>query len=666
MNPTFAALGVTPATGAPVTAAPAPAATSSTGIPAGFASLGVVRTGSTAAPSAAPSSGPAPAPAPASVPASDQASGGPIPSLFPATGQESPVTAALKTVGNLPGSAANFAVGALKFPFQLAQSAAAVPGAVGKDIADNGVLGGISKAGNDLAAGVYGMLPPFIQNLNEAAAGGLAKFIQAKAPGAAAAEGAAEAGKPQPSIPGAQGQSPDTMITEGLQNASKTMQENPVGNIAPLLMAGREAAFADSPETGAAFDKGVSSVASPVLKTGSAAADIAKLPLKGVGKLATGIATYGTKALTGLDAPTIRAVVQNPEAFTPEAIATASRVDLAQNIKETIDAREEQLSESGKGYAPIRQSATPITLANAGTGTIDASTFDDMIKNNTGLELDKDGAWQPTAMSKVDAPTDVAKVNRFYQMWQPKFDAGQMTPDEFLTMRGKLAKIANYEGIGKSSELEGAAKGIRSDLNTNYRDQVPGLSEKDADFSSQKTELDALSKGLLDRDGNLRDSDINKIANATGKARGVLLQQLEELSPGVTKKINALKAIEDIRDTSERHKVGTYTRAFGGTTLGVGGLLTGNIPAVVAGITEAIISNPNVAVRMLRAYGWSKNIVAGVSANLGSIASAANELPNGSEASFGKLSPGLQSAAKTGISTASTLIPRRNTTAAQQ
>lgn len=543
----------------------------------------------------------------AQAPAPD--SGGPIAAPFPATGTEGPAASAGKMLGNFIPSAANFAASAAELPFQGAKALTQIPAAAAGAVKDSGgVLPAIGNFASSIIPTMHDQLIPDVVKKGEmAVAGGIAGLF----PGKAAV--------------GSQ------LVDKGLTGMQADVENNPVGSIAPLLMLGKATAGSISPEASAAFDSGVSKMAAPATTAGSALRSFAGATGGKIG----GVTRFGVGQAMGLEPATLQEVIKNPAEWTAAKMAQTTRVGVASIIKNAIDAREDQLSESGGEYGPIRQGSSPITVSSGDLAK--------MVAKGTGMEIDSEGRWNPSATSPVDAPTDVSKVQRLYDAWQPKFDAGKITPGEFLTLRGKLATIANYEGIGKSSPLEGAAASMRSDLNTNYRDQVPGLEDIDADFSSQKAELKTLSNGLLDKDGNLRDSDINKIANATGKSRAVLLGNLEQLSPGITDKINALKAIEDIQK-SEGPKVGTYARTAGSAGAMLTGIATGNVPLLVGGITEAVLTSPAVAIPLLRAYGYSKALTAGVVANLSQIASKANNLPNaGSSGSLSPFSPGAAS-----------------------
>jgi hypothetical protein len=87
-----------------------------------------------------------------------------------------------------------------------------------------------------------------------------------------------------------------------------------------------------------------------------------------------------------------------------------------------------------------------------------------------------------------------------------------------------------------------------------------------------------------------------------GKGKDLLLSRLEETTPGITKKIQILKAVEDIQNASGI-KVGTYSR----TGLVAGAGLTFG---VLQGIITAILTSPEIAVPILRRAGVLKNSAA--------------------------------------------------------
>lgn len=417
-------------------------------------------------------------------------------------------------------------------------------------------------------------------------------------------------------------------IGMGLSKAQTSVEENPAGNILPYLLLGREAMYKVSPEMGAAFDEGITKVASPVIKAGEMASDLIS---KAAGKTVGGASTLGRFAVgqaTGLEPKTISTIVENPGEFTKANMATIDRPTVAAVVKDALDARIADLEETGKGYSEVRKSTAPIPVATDYLKTT--------IESTTGLKVGGAGTAESpytlsaTGNSSIRMPGDISALqNKILNVWGPEFAKGYLTPNEFLNFRSDLGSMAKYEGgIGRSTALQNLSDVMRGKFNTKYRAAVPGLAESDANFASQASELKNLKAGILDKNGELTDASINKIANASNKGRTVQLSKLEEISPGITKRIQILKAVEDIENAGGQ-KVGTYSRAI----LSKGGLLygvvTGNLPLVAGAIAEMIASSPSMAVPLMRIYGYNKALWAAVADRLKSGAAGLNQLPEG-------------------------------------
>lgn len=546
----------------------------------------------------------------------DAASAGQTGAFFPAVTGDSPLSAGLKTAGNLPGSAFNFAKGAVQSvnPVNILNTMSQIPGAFSGLVGESGGIGNaIAATAKELPGAAYNALvPQFGKDLVTAAGG----FFT--------------------------GNSQKT--DEGLSAAQRDVTNDPVGSIAPFVFAAQGGAklldkTGITADASGALDRGISMAAKPVTAPASYAFGKAA-------DLVSGTTKYLTAKATGFNPETISQIIEDPGSFTQDKISAATRGALGQEVAGKLTDRIDTLGDTGTAYNTVRAGTEPVK--------VDSGFLADALERATGLKLDvmKEGTglgkFVSDAKSAVDSPTDIAKVQRLYEAWQPYFDKGELTADDFLTLRSKLATIANYEGIGKSAPLEKAAADIRSSLNTEFRDQIKlpklgadevaaykaahggaeppsTLSEVDADYSSQATELKALKKGILDKDGNLTDTAINRIANAAGKGKDQLLARLEDISPGITMKIRQLKAIEDIQNI---HKVGTYAKATieGGGL--VGGIATGNIPLIAASIAALVLSQPEVAVRMIRSYGsYAKPLAGSVLGVLKKGTSAVNNLP---------------------------------------
>ena len=487
----------------------------------------------------------------------------------PSSPTDTPIQAGIKTALNLPGSAWNFAKGLVQTmnPVEIAKNIRQIPGEYAALKEEGGGLGSVAK---ELPGATYEGLVP---------------------------------------------QAARSLIRGDIEGAQKSVTEDPVGSVAPFVIGARQGAkVIDRATQGRAqatmkdyvqnIDKNVGKpiprgtgtnlggmVDTAIEKTG-------QLVTKPVGAVASGIGEgistgtrFGVSRATGLQPETITQVQKNPQAFTKENMAKADRADLANEVKTGLDARIEALDDTGSGYQNIRRSGAPVT--------VDRNWLDDVIRETTGLEVKK-GKLTTTGSASIRDSGDVRALQSKYDLWKPIFSRGSMTADEYLNFRADMAGLAKLDReVSKSKPLENLSNVMRGKFNTEYRKQLKGLEEMDADFSAQSTELKLLRKGILDKNDNLTDTAINRISNATGKGKDQQLARLEEIAPGISQKIKVMKAIEDIQNASGI-KVGTYDRA---ALLGGSFVFGGPIPAIIT----AVMTSPSVAVPMLRQYGLLKN-----------------------------------------------------------
>lgn len=521
------------------------------------------------------------------------ADGGPT---FPASPTDSPLAAGLKAAGNLPASAYAFGKGALQAinPLAIASTISQIPGAFGQAVTANGgsVLKTLGSTLSAMPGEAYKLLvPQFGRDLIKGDLGAAQADVTNNPVGSIA-----------PFVFGAKGVA--DLADSATGALAKSAMADYVANIGDKTAEGAAIPRGAGTNLGGALDAGMAKVASPVTSLGSKAAAL-------IGKgadAAGGVARYAFGQATGLEPSTIRTIEQNPSVD----FSTVNRGSLGDAVKTALDERISNLDETGDSYAEIRNSDAPVK--------VDAGFLADAIERATGLklsEVEKEGTgygkFAADADSSVESPADIAKVQRLYEQWQPKFDSGEITPGDFLKLRGRLAKLANFDaGVGKSSELEASSAGIRANLNAEFRDQIKGLEEKDSDFSSQKADLKNLRKGILDKNDELTDGAINKIANAAGKGKDQLLARLEEIAPGITGKIQILKAAEDL-ERAAGNKVGTYARSTG-TIFGAGaGYVAGGPMAAIAGaLAEMVLQNPSVATSIIKTYASMKPLLGAV------------------------------------------------------
>ena len=217
--------------------------------------------------------------------------------------------------------------------------------------------------------------------------------------------------------------------------------------------------------------------------------------------------------MTGLDPSTIQTIKDNPSAFSKSAIQNTDRVSVARQVENGLQTRINDLSETGKGYSDIRKSVAPVR--------VDPQFLTNLFEKNTGMTVQEapikpteEGVIQ-TEPQKITPGTltsspnatirnagDVSRLQKIYNTYQPLFESGTMTPNEFLNLRSDLADAANYESKnGKSSSVEAAASRMRGQLNDTYRPQIPGLQSVDDSFSGQIGELNILKRGCSIKTG---------------------------------------------------------------------------------------------------------------------------------------------------------------------
>lgn len=492
---------------------------------------------------------------------------------------------AMKTVGNIPKSAFNFVKSSIDLMNPIS-TFGKVKQAVGEFKGLAGEAGGYGKAfgalGRELPQATYeGLVPE--------APRGLIKGVGGLITGNALKE------------------------KEGFEQAQRAITADPVGQIGIPLLIGR--GIAGKMGYGGQYDTAISKTAQVITKPVGAVLEGAKNLIGGSAKFATGQAT-------GLQPETISQITKNPENFTKEAQGMIDRSSLGREVQSVLGKKKAILSETGEAYAPIREGDSTVKVSS--------NWLDSTIKDLTNLDIKK-GKIKTSGSAVLREASDVRAMQHIYDLWKPIFKKGEMTADEFLNFRTDLANLSKFERqIGKSQPIESMAKLARGRFNESYRPQLEGLEALDKEFSAQTGELSRLSKGFIDKNGNLTDAAINRIANATGKGKDILLNRLEETVPGITQKIKVLKAVEDIQNASGI-KVGTYGRTAG--TIGGGALgyaFGGPIGAGIGAIVESILTSPNLAVPILRKYGLIKNSAAiqTVVNALRSAGSTINQLPN--------------------------------------
>lgn len=356
--------------------------------------------------------------------------------------------------------------------------------------------------------------------------------------------------------------------------------EMPTGEmgVSEATGAPQPATFADT-KVGGAIEKGISTIAKP----GVAAIDLAGKAVGKVGDLANTLAKYGTAQATGFSPKTISTILQNPEKFLGDYKSNFTREALGEKVSTAIDQRLENLSATGKEYQAIRTSGEkvqvpPATLQN--------------ILDQFNIKLDKNGQIKTNSETLPMSSGDQVALQKFIDTFGKKTE---LTANGFLNARKTLDNMAKWDA-SKTSASTTLSRVIRTAYDILGKDQITGLRELDAKYSPEVNLLKQIKKDYLKPDGTFKDNAVSKLANLTNKGKESALARLEQITPGISKEINVLRAVEDIANAGGQ-KVGTYTRAaLTGATY-----LSSGLPGAVV---EAILTHPAVATKILA--GWGK------------------------------------------------------------
>lgn len=316
---------------------------------------------------------------------------------------------------------------------------------------------------------------------------------------------------------------------------------------------------------------------------------VAGVVTKPIGAALGGVKTgtiFSVAQVTGLNPETVKIILEKPQEFTAQNRNTTTREGISRGVLRDFTKRAEELSDLGKAYEPIRQSGQTFQVP------VEASLK--LLRDRFKLGVNEKGQVFRTKESLPLSSADIKAI----QGWLDLYNNGAHTANSYLNARDALSQMSRFElGSGKTKNINKVARILRAEWNNIGRSNIKGLKELDATIGPVKEQVRRVTKDLFDRDGKLKDNAVSRIVNATGKGKEQLLRRIEEISPGATHRLKILKAIEDI-EAAYGQKVGTYVRAG----VGGAGILSGNVGFIAA----AIITNPKVAVPILRMFGASK------------------------------------------------------------
>jgi hypothetical protein len=379
-----------------------------------------------------------------------------------------------------------------------------------------------------------------------------------------------------------------TAVKGDILGAIQSVAEDPY-QLAPLFLAGKTGLEkvktpGGTPlietKVGSAIDNTISNTAKVITKP-------VEVVSRGAKNVATNLAKYSTSQATGLSPKTIETIINNPKEFSPKEAAKYSREGLGEEVYSTIKKRLAELSEAGKGYDAVRAGESVVRL--------DKNIVDNVLAKHK-IRVDENGRILTDKESLPLSPGDKAALQNFIDT----FNTTELSGNAFLNARTELSNMAKYDA-SKTSASTQLARELRSAYDTAGKEQIKGLRELDSLYSSEKRILDQIRKDYLKSDGTFKDNALTKIANLNREGRQSVLARLEEISPGIGKKVSILNALEDM-DAAMGQKVGAYSRSM---LIGGGGFVAGGVPGA---LVAALLSSPKIAAQILRGYGNLKGI----------------------------------------------------------
>jgi len=323
-------------------------------------------------------------------------------------------------------------------------------------------------------------------------------------------------------------------------------------------------------------------------KTAIKGAEIAGEQAAKIGNIAAKTGEYGAAQTFGFNPETVRTIIKNPEFFTPEEMAKIDRESVFTKVKNSVDKKLDELSDTGKEYDAIKKLDVKARVSE--------NTITDLLKSK-GIQFE-DGKLKVDLGSDIQlSAADSKGLEEVLGLIKGKTE---LSAKEVLNLRSRLSTLSKF-GEGKTDASKLIAKEIRSRVDAIAKKEIPGLADLDARFAPEIKRMKNIKKIIFNSDGTVKDSAISRIANLTGKGKEQLLVKIEQIIPGITKDVNILKAIEDVNVASGQ-KVGTYMRTVAGA--GTGALAGGPVGAIIG----AILTSPQMGIKILRAYAKYKNI----------------------------------------------------------
>src|SRR4029077_17695994 len=300
------------------------------------------------------------------------------------------------------------------------------------------------------------------------------------------------------------------IISGNFQQAASAIENDPVGQIAPLVLLGRQAA--DAAGVGDQFDSAVSTAAKPVTSTAGAATSKVS---GGIGNLAAQLAGMAT----GAGASSVKEAFNGTQAFVdamrgkidPESVVQTAQ-DAVQNIAD--NRRQQYLTQLGQ--------------LGQNTQSLDISPVLNAVQTqlqNFGVKVNDDGSLDFSRSSVANngsARADIQGVYETLKSWgsQP----GDRTAVGLDTLKKQLGDFYSQSGSARAF-VQAVKTRVSGILNT----QVPGYQDMTQGYQKATGLLDDI-RSATGAGGNSKvDTVFTKLTTAMKGDKDLRLQVLQQM-----------------------------------------------------------------------------------------------------------------------------------------
>lgn len=324
---------------------------------------------------------------------------------------------------------------------------------------------------------------------------------------------------------------------------------------------------------------GAEMVKKPIVATGK---QLTKVPWA-ISEWAGTITETAISQASWLGRESVQNIIKSPELFKKARIWEITRETELANASLAIEKRLSDLSELWKGYEAVRK--TNVTIPKTEVSGIVSKSLDEL-----WFERLNDG--NPNL---IDLPIQDRRAIEQAMKYVNEYK-GDLTAKNALSLRQKLDSLVDWKSDATPA-WERVVQNIRRNLDSYIGERIPWLKQLDAQYWPEKEFLRQVRKSIYNKDGTIKDNALSTIWNITGKWKENMLARLEEITPWIWERIKALKAFEDVQNSSGI-KVWTYTRNIWTVALGT-------VNPLVA-LAWWITTHPVIVSRLLETYGVAK------------------------------------------------------------